>query len=245
MKSDVLWLKNFEVEINVTKQTQRLTAAQVILLAANDLDKGGKNEFSEFELTEAAWLRDKNRFGLRGFEEKYPDHKRVMSEVMGQTKCDNPVRRKFIEKTRANHYRLTDLGRSEASIQADRASQSEETVKSPAKIYAALCSFAFHPAFERWLASPEEPRSWVSAAAFLGLKNYKANELNDCIRALHRAVEQATKWCTENGRDRLRDGPTGGAAAILLDRIHRLPEFLKTLEERFSRQMTSIRSKEA
>jgi hypothetical protein len=76
----------------------KLTAAQEILLAANDLSGNGKNEFTEWELTIAAWKRNRNRFGLRGFEERYPDHKRVMMEIMGQSKKDNPIRRRFLEK---------------------------------------------------------------------------------------------------------------------------------------------------
>ncbi len=46
------------------KNTKKTTAANEILLAANDLASAGKNEFSEWDLTVAAWKRDSNRFGL-------------------------------------------------------------------------------------------------------------------------------------------------------------------------------------
>ena len=93
---------------------RRLTAVQIILLAADDLTAAGSDEFSEFELTVAAWNRDRQRFGLRGYANIHPDHKRVMMEIMGN-KASNPILLRFMEKTRPNFYRLTPLGRVQAS----------------------------------------------------------------------------------------------------------------------------------
>ena len=98
----------------LSESTRRLTAAQIILLAGEDLTNGGVSEFSEWELTVAAWKRDRERFGLRGFKDDFPDHKRVMMEIMGQ-KPHNPLQLKLMEKLRPNYYRLTDTGRQEAT----------------------------------------------------------------------------------------------------------------------------------
>jgi hypothetical protein len=97
----------------LSETTRRLTAAQIILLAGEDLTNGGVSEFSEWELTVAAWKRDPDRFGLRGFKESYPDHKRVMMEIMGQ-KPHNPLQLKLMEKVRPNTYKLTPFGMEEA-----------------------------------------------------------------------------------------------------------------------------------
>jgi hypothetical protein len=97
-----------------TQTPRRLTAAQIILLAGDDLTNAGVSEFSEWELTVASWRRDQGRFGLRGYQEHYPDHKRVMMEIMGQ-KPHNPIHLKLMEKLRPNYYRLTSLGREEAN----------------------------------------------------------------------------------------------------------------------------------
>src|SRR3954451_13786167 len=80
---------------------QKVTAVQTILLAAEDLTKAGHSEFSEFDLTVAAWERDPNKFGLRGYGQRHPDHKRLMMEIMGQ-KPNSPVYRKLLEKIRPN-----------------------------------------------------------------------------------------------------------------------------------------------
>jgi len=98
----------------LSESARRLTAAQIILLAGEDLTNGGVSEFSEWELTVAAWKRDRERFGLRGFKDEYPDHKRVMMEIMGQ-KPHNPLQLKLMEKVRPNYYKLTEFGRQEAT----------------------------------------------------------------------------------------------------------------------------------
>ena len=91
-----------------------LSAAKVILLAAADLAADGSGEFSEWDLTVASWRRDQNRFGCRGYEDEYPDHKRVMMEIMGKKKKDNPIRQGWVERVRPNFYRMTALGLAEA-----------------------------------------------------------------------------------------------------------------------------------
>ena len=93
---------------------QKLTASETVLLAAADLTADGKQEFSEWDLTVAAWALDRQRFGLRGYAISHPDHKRVMMEIMGK-KASSPVQQKYLEKTRPNYYRLTPLGKAIAA----------------------------------------------------------------------------------------------------------------------------------
>jgi hypothetical protein len=229
----------------MAKRGTALTAAQVILLAANDLDRSKRSDFTEWELTIAAWSRDRNRFGLRGFEEAHPDHKRVMMEIMGQSKKDNPIRRGFLQKTRANYYRITDLGRAEAAlISGVRSDADRPSAKSPQVIYNAIKPFIESRAFQTWLSDPEEPRSWLGASVFLGLARNTANELNDRIRALRHAVAQTERWCAESGRTEIRSGSAAGEKAISLAEIQRLPEFLSMIEQRFGRQMAALRQRD-
>src|SRR5262249_51082894 len=84
-------------EGSMIKTAPRQTAAQVILLAADDLMAQGASEFTEWELTIASWIRDRARFGLRGYAQDHPDHKRVMMEIMGK-KPHNPVLLGHMEK---------------------------------------------------------------------------------------------------------------------------------------------------
>src|SRR5205085_157995 len=115
------------------------------------LATAGHREFTEWELTVAAWRRDHNRFGLRGFEGQHPDHKRVMMEIMGQTKKDNPVRRRFLEKTKPNYYRLTDLGAAEVTAIDQKSDSNGSSTRSPGPIYVAIETFVESPPFRAWL----------------------------------------------------------------------------------------------
>jgi hypothetical protein len=225
------------------KKPETRTAAQEILLAAADLSGQGKTEFTEWELTIAAWRRDRNRFGLRGFETLHPDHKRVMMEIMGKTKKDNPIRRQFIKKTKPNYYRLTPLGAAEA-LALTQAAAEVVTAKSPGPIYVALEPFIESPPFRAWLKDKDEPRSWLGAAAFLGLTRNNANELNDRIRAVETAARRAKEWCTQAGRDALTRGATGGSRPVPLAEIELLVQFLDVIRSRFPRQMEAIRQRE-
>jgi hypothetical protein len=222
----------------------RLTAAQEILLAANELAANGHDEFSEWELTVSAWVRNKNRFGLRGFEDRHPDHKRVMMEIMGQTKKDNPVRRKFFEKTRTNRYRITDLGKAVAATLGNKSSGEEATVRSPGPIYAAIETYIESRPFRAWLDDPDEPRSWLGASAFLGLTKNTANELNDRVRAVDTAVRQALAWCEAANRESITRGPNGGSRPIPITEIRKVSEFVAALRSRFARQFGAIQAKE-
>ena len=224
--------------------SSRRTAAQEILLAAADLANSGKGEFTEWELTVAAWTRDNNRFGLRGFESAHPDHKRVMMEIMGQTKKDNPVRRRFIEKIKPNYYRLTDLGAAEVAAIRRGPEFESSSSHSPGPIYVAIEPLVESPPFRAWLKDSNEPRSWLGAAAFLGLSRNTANELNDRMRAIETAVRRAKEWCTQAQRRAITRGVHGGSRPIPLAEVEQLQAFLDVLRVRFSRQIDAIRQRE-
>jgi hypothetical protein len=226
-----------------SKATRGTTAAQEILLAAFDLHRAGNREFSEWQLTVAAWRRNKNRFGMRGYEDDHPDHKRVMVELMGRSKQTNPMRRKFLERTRTNFYRLTELGEAEAVILEERRGTDEATPKSPAIIYDSISRYFESRPFRAWCNNPEEPRTWLGASSFLGLASNTSMELKDRIRAAETAVRQATDWCRTAGRDSLSRGPDGGGRPIPLSEIQRIRDFIDVLQERFGRQMAAIRAK--
>jgi len=228
----------------MSSQSNRRTAAQEILLAAADLANAGKQEFTEWELTVAAWRRDNNRFGLRGFEAHHPDHKRVMMEIMGQTKKDNPVRRRFIEKTKPNYYRLTDLGTAEVAAIQNGPEVVPASSRSPGPIYVAIEPFVDSPPFRAWLKDSAEPRNWLGAAAFLGLSRNTANELNDRLRAIETAVRRAVEWCEQTERTNITRGVHGGSRPIPLAEIENVKAFLDVIRSRFARQIDAIKQRE-
>jgi hypothetical protein len=225
-------------------KTANTTAAQGVLLAAFDLSRSGKKLFSEWDLTVAAWKRDHNRFGLRGYEQEHPDHKRVMMEIMSQKKKDNPVRRGWIEKAGTNQYGITSLGLAEAERLAGRAvGTTGAQRRSPQPIYDAIDPYVFHPVFLAHCRQPEEPRTWLGASAFLSLRENTPKELEDRLQQVRNAVVQALGWLKEEGQEILPRGPVGGGRTIRRTDVEKLGEFIELLEDRFSVQVAAIRKK--
>ena len=221
-------------------QGRTLTAAQEILFAAHDLDTSGKSEFTEWDLTVATWKRNPNRFGARGYEAEYPDHKRVMMVVMGDRK-DNPVRLGTIEKTRPNCYRLTNLGRSHVERLRQVRGEGQPSIRSPQSIYDAVAPYYRNPVFRKHSRDFEEPRMWLGAASFLQLASSELRHLEDRLRATARAIDDALAWVDENGVDQINRGVSGGSEAISREDLLRLKAFFRLLQERFAHQIAALR----
>jgi hypothetical protein len=222
------------------RSNERLTAAQEILLGAGDLDEAGIQDFTEWDLTVATWKRNPNRFGCRGYEEKYPHHKRVMMEIMGNKK-DNPVRLGRIIKTHPHHYRLTHLGRSEIHRLSYTKDTSLKSNRSPQPVYNAVAPFYRSPVFRKFCKDPEEPRMWLGAASFLGIKRNDAQHLDDQLKTARSSIENALEWLDEAGIEAFRSGTSGGEEAISKESLFRLEEFIGVLEKRFAKQIEAIR----
>jgi len=217
-----------------------LTAAQEVLLAAADLSSDGPREFSEWDLSVAAWKRNRNRFGCRGYEDFYPDHKRTMMEIMGTTKKDNPIRRGWMEKARTNHYRITSLGLAEAAVLGRINTQVAETKRSAQHLYDAIERYVFHRTFLAHCKDPQEPRTWLGASAFFGITSHSPTGVTDRIRSAEDAVRQALQWFHSESTDILRRGPTGGKAMIRRDDVEKLGQFIALLQDRFRVQIDAM-----
>lgn len=224
----------------MTKESKKTTAALEILLAANDLALAGKDEFSEWDLTVAAWKRDQNRFGCRGYEDKYPDHKRVMMEIMGQTKKDNPLRRGWLVRSRTNHYKITALGRNEATEIALVSQGQPVTERSPQDLYDAVEPYFNSLTFKKFVKDDSEPKMWLGAASFLGLSKNDALHLNDRLSSAESVFSQALVWFEETSQPALRRGATGGSASITKVDVTKLSDLLRNIQIRFKVQIEAI-----
>ncbi len=222
------------------KNAPGLTAVQEILLAALDLTQGGKREFSEWDLTVAVWRRDANKFGCRGYEHEYPDHKRVMMEIMSREKLDNPLRKGWMEKTRANHYVLTALGADEAGRLSQTKGDTRSTIRSPADVYDAVIRFADHRVFKDYCKDSQEPRTWLGVEAFFGISKNEPTHVRDRIRAAESAVQQALHWLDESGRGELRRGSVGSGLTLRRQDLEKLRTFIQLLQDRFALQFRAI-----
>lgn len=209
-----------------------MTAADTILQAALTLTDSGKDEFSEWELSVAAWEIDPIRFGMGGFEDQHPDHKRVFAELTGE-KVSNPVRLGQLVRTRPNCFRLTSAGR-HAAFSIGRTASLQDWYRTT---YSAMC----RPQFKRWKANHAEPKRWAEAVQFfdLGIDAPKSHlkrrlkEIREAVRTVGRQCVEADSTSYSPGRRKsghLYPRITVGDVAELLD-------FLTAMEFRFPDQL--------
>ncbi len=76
------------------------------LVLANLLENG-QEVVSEFQITVRAWEMFPEIFGLRDYEDEYPNHKSVCNIYMsGKTDPNAPIVLGWMEKVKPNYYRL-------------------------------------------------------------------------------------------------------------------------------------------
>ncbi|MFL5338591.1 MAG: hypothetical protein ACJ8F7_00350 [Gemmataceae bacterium] len=213
----------------------RHTAAQVIVLAADDLMAQGASEFSEWDLTLASWNRDRNRFGLRGFAQQYPDHKRVMMEIMGR-KPHNPIFLGLMEKVRKNTYRLTALGRAEAARLRGGVEKHPRAGSKPAALdhYDQMKELLTQQAFTRWRDDPDEPRRWADVLTFLGAEP-GGDDAAEKFRKVQKTLKAAMDWCNERDVAYLTKDPPRLHKPIPFQELSDFKDFLQALTYRFPR----------
>jgi hypothetical protein len=210
-----------------------LTAAQDILLAGDDVMASGAREFTEWELTVAAWGRERVRFGLRGFDAKHPDHKRVMMEIMGH-KPQNPITLGFMEKVRPNTYRLTPLGRAEAArLRSGGAARAPLAPSLQSDLYRTASSLLTHPIFNAWKNDPDQPRRWADAQTFLSLGGDAAGDPVTNLNNLRQAAKAAIDWCMTHDVVYLTPQARAASEPIHISEIGAVKDFLTALEHRF------------
>lgn len=212
-----------------------LTAAEEVLLAADKLTKSSKNEFTEWQLTVETWKLNRTRWGLRGFEQTYPDHKRVMNEIMAKG-TQKVVGKGWLERTRPNHYRLTSSGLAKSS------SMKNIEVTSKTRMfheYDAVAPYISHKVFENYCKNSDEPKTWLGVSAFLGLANNDPETLEKQLNRVNESIELGLEGIAKSNDGRLR--MSDSSKSIDRSQLMRLKEFIAMLEIRFKAQFDAIR----
>jgi hypothetical protein len=84
------------------------TLPEKILLAASVLEEQGQIPFSAEALIVSAWQKYPRTFGLKGYEDQYPDSNKVLSGIMGEKGLP---KRGWMAKVGSKLYSLTRDGR--------------------------------------------------------------------------------------------------------------------------------------
>ena len=160
--------------------TQHRTVTDLLVLAA-DRTFGGA-EFTEWELSEAAWKADPARFGMRDLP--YPDHNRLKCELV-KTRTRSVLGIGYLERVRPNTYRLTEAGRL-AAARLRKGEARDVRPTTTADLWRVIRPWVTHLAFAAWRADPAQPKRWPAGEGKPGPD-------------LTAALEAASAYCRTEG----------------------------------------------
>ncbi len=222
-----------------------------IVYAAFEIHKeNGGVSFTEWELTVKAWELCKTRFGMTGFEDKYPNHKSVMTTIMNRKSRSAPLNKGFIQRVKQNTYFLTEVGVSYALTICDSKELDivEVEHKRDIGLYDKLATFMRDRTYMNWRDGDRTKvtRSWVDFQAFF---QFSTNETHVVDRALSRygeVIKQVDKFFEghPNGVFSRNMVPSDDIHSYSESDVDDLKEFKAQLMEQFSDYLVQVGCKE-
>ena len=106
--AEYLRKNGFDIKIEAVNDLADCTLPEKILLAASHLEEAGQSPFSAEALIVSAWRKYPRTFGLKGFEEQYPDSNKVLAMIMGEKGLPG---RGWMAKVGQKQYALTRDGK--------------------------------------------------------------------------------------------------------------------------------------
>jgi hypothetical protein len=208
---------------------------QQILLAAAELSGGDlQTTMTAEELLVSAWNKDRNAWGLRGFENSFPDSSKLFKELDAHAGQQGIVGEGLLEKVQRRVFRLTPYGLAEAS--ALRPLDAIAREKADRQLEQAVKQIIAHPVFKDWLKDPLRPKYFREAGYFWGIApGTPAKTVLERVTLVERTLMAALKALDARRVNELIEQ----RGKVLFERtdIERCLQFQRVLIERFKRDL--------
>ncbi len=207
---------------------------QQALLAAVRLTGGdqGKTFTAEGLLVEA-WKYDKAAWGLRDFEEQYPDAEKINKELNRRGSI-GLVGQGAIERVGPMVYRLTIAGLHEATHLQPADTIVRERVDR--ELEALVKEILEHAVFKAWLADPAKPKYFREAGHFWGIApGTPPKTVRERVYRVEHVLKAAEDALSQKGVGVIAEQ----RGKLLFDHtdIQRCFEFQQVLKRRFARDL--------
>jgi hypothetical protein len=215
------------------------TLPEKILLAASVLEDQGLSPFSAEALIVSAWKKYPRTFGLKGYEDHYPDSNKVLAGIMGEKGLPG---RGWMVKVGQKQYALTRDGRQvvrkllqgeEVPPLTARRTRPQLTREQDLLVQQLMASAAYQKLLQarqaEWTFS-EACRFWSIGDRLGSAIDVRLDELQSQLTAVERALAGGSVTLG-NGREM-----SAQDAGQLCD-LH------QQLEQRFTRHLTLLRSR--
>ena len=211
-------------------------------MAGFQLEEQGQSPFSAEALIVVAWQKYPRTFGLKGYDEQYPDSNKVLASIMGEKGL---ARRGWLLKMGQKLYALSHEGRG-AVRRLLRGDEPAEKVKSarPIKLskeHDKLMQELFvASAYEKFREGRQQELTFADACRFWSITDNLSGEALDARLDHLRAALAEIERQIGTGSANLGDGHNIGTEDIAqMCAIH------KHLSERFGRHLTLLRNRVA
>lgn len=167
-----------------------------VLMAALNLSRGDiHNKFTAEELLVQAWKEDKSAFGLRDYENDYPDSNNLYTKLMGKSGL---VRLGYLKKVGDKTYTLTEAG---LSISSSLRPIDEETkLKIDRQLHDAVIKIINHQIFREWLVDKNKPNKFRDAMWFWSIApGTPPKVVRERISVIEQNLQEAKKKALEGG----------------------------------------------
>ena len=173
-----------------------LTNAEKVLLAAVSLCDGDSDRrFTAEELSVAAWKQDKLSFGLRNYENDYPDSNKLFKSIDSK---GGLVAKGFIIRVGDRTFRLSAGGIAAASRISP--SDPEQQLKLERPIAEAVNKLVSHPVFQEWLGDKTKPTKFAAAGHFWGVApGMPPRVVRDRIANIESTLNEALQYMETRG----------------------------------------------
>jgi hypothetical protein len=212
------------------------TLPEKILLAAWHLEEAGQSPFSAEALIVGAWQKYPRAFGLRGFEEQYPDSNKVLSGIMGERGLPG---RGWLAKVGQKLYSLTREGRQVVR----RLQLGEEPAPPPRKarlsreqdllLQGLLASAAWH----KHRQGTEQEWTFSEACRFWNMADRTGEAIDARLDEIQSALAGAERALRGGG------ATLGNGRSVAGEEVGALCDLHQALERRFARHLNLLRSR--
>ncbi|MHB1426545.1 MAG: hypothetical protein ACYC3I_25570 [Gemmataceae bacterium] len=215
------------------------TVPEKILLSAFHLEEQGQSPFSAEALIVAAWQKYPRTFGLKGYDQQYPDSNKVLASIMGEKGL---ARRGWLVKMGQKLYSLSNDGR--RTVQRLLQGDGPEPVKSdrPVKLSKEqdklLQGLFVASAYDKYREGRHQEMNFADACRFWNITdNLPAEVLDARLDQLRAALSEIERQIGMGSAD-LSDGHN-----INGEDIAQLRDIHNQLSQRFSRHLTLLRNR--
>lgn len=216
------------------------TLPEKILLAAAHLEDHGQATFSAESLIVSAWQKYPRTFGLKGFEEQYPDSNKVLAGIMGEKGLP---RRGWMVKVGQKLYSLTRDGRQVVR----KLQQGEDTPPLTSRRSSAvnltreqdllLQGLLASPAFAKFRQGQNAEWTFSEACRFWSMSERTGGAVDGRLDEIQRQLREVER--------QLASGPQtlGNGQEVSAKDVGALCDLHHLLEQRFGRHLNLLRSR--